>query len=285
MGTISKGDGKSIDVEGRPVHYYDHGAGDPIVLLHGGGPGATGWINYAPNIEPLGEHLRVIVPDLPGFGDSAIGDVGSGYLNHAASTVKGLLDALGIERAHFVGNSLGGGTTLTFALSYPERVGRLVLLNPAGSPPSLFSAEPGAELKMLMTYYDPPGPSYEKMEAFCHEMVFDHSVATPEFVQERYEESIGAGRQEGQQTAIKGLKAQEAEEGSGSLWLRSAKVEHPTLLLWGREDRAAPLDKALYWLKRIPNARLVVLPDCGHWIQMEYPDVFERLTREFMTES
>jgi 4,5:9,10-diseco-3-hydroxy-5,9,17-trioxoandrosta-1(10),2-diene-4-oate hydrolase len=197
--------------------------------------------------------------------------------------MRGLLDELGVERAHFVGNSLGGATTLTFALDEPDRVARLILMNPAGSPPGLFAAEPGAEMRMLMGYYDPPGATVDKMRAFCEEMVFDPAVASDEFVDQRYQESIGAGRAEGQQTAIKGLKTQEAEAGSGSLWLKCSKLQHPALLLWGREDRAAPLDKALMWLKRLPRARLLVLPDCGHWIQMEYPEEFEQLTREFLS--
>src|SRR6187401_1607877 len=112
--SVEKSSGRTTDVDGCRIHYYDHGEGDAVVLLHGGGPGATGWINFAPNIEPLGRHLRVIVPDLPGFGDSSIGDVGAGYLTFAARIVAGLLDELGIERASFVGNSLGGGTALCF---------------------------------------------------------------------------------------------------------------------------------------------------------------------------
>jgi pimeloyl-ACP methyl ester carboxylesterase len=281
-GRLDKDSGQIVEVNGAPIHYYDAGEGEALVLLHGGGPGATGGINYADNNAPLSVGLRVIVPDLPGFGRSELGDIPDGYLTYAADAMAGLLDHLGIEQAHFVGNSLGGGTTLTFALREPERAGKLILLNPAGSPAGLFSPEPGAEMKMLMTYYDPPGASYEKMLAFCEEMVFSPASAPEAFVTERYEESIQPGRAEGQQRAIKSLKAQEAEEGAGSLWLASSNVRQPTLLLWGREDRAAPLDKALMWLRRIPDARLTILPNCGHWIQMEYPGEFERLTVEFI---
>ena len=96
--------------------------------------------------------------------------------------LAGLLDHLDVERASFVGNSLGGGAALELALRHPDRVHRLVLLNPAGSPQGLFAPEPGAEMRMLTGYYDPPGASVEKMRAFSYEMVFDPAVASAEFV-------------------------------------------------------------------------------------------------------
>ena len=215
--------GTVTEVGGRPVHYFDRGTGEAVVLLHGGGPGATGWVNWSQNIDPLAERLRVIVPDLPGFGESGIGDVGAGYLSFVARTVAGLLEQLGVGRFHIVGNSLGGGTALTLALESPELVDRLILLNPAGSPASLFAAEPGAEMKMLMTYYDDPGPSYEKMLAFCQEMVFDHAVATPEFVQERYEESIAPGPARGPADRDQGTAGAGSPRGAGQPLARATR--------------------------------------------------------------
>ena len=128
------------------LHYEQAGAGrpraaDPVVMLHGGGPGASGCPTSGGTCRCSRERFRTLVVDQPGFGKSDKPPVEGNYFTFAADALAGLLDELGIDRVHLVGNSLGGGTAVRFALRYPERAGRLVLMAPGGlsltcSPPT-----------------------------------------------------------------------------------------------------------------------------------------------------
>src|SRR5258706_8310956 len=104
----------------------------PVVLLHGGGPGASAWSNFGPNLPVFAKRFRTLMPDQPGFGQSAAPPVEGNYFTFSARALASLLDALGIEKVHLVGNSLGGGTAPAFALDYPDPAGRLALMGPAG---------------------------------------------------------------------------------------------------------------------------------------------------------
>src|SRR5213596_2210425 len=103
---------RTVRAGGRELFVAEAGAGAPVVLLHGGGPGATGLSNYARNVNPLAERFRVFVPDLPGYGRSSKGIDGSDPFGFLADSIRALLDELGIDRAHLVGNSYGGAAAL-----------------------------------------------------------------------------------------------------------------------------------------------------------------------------
>lgn len=121
------------------IHYNEADTGHPVVLLHGGGPGATGWSNYSPNIEAIAAAgFRVIAPDLPGWGDSDAVDFTT---YDPVEAICQLLDALGIGTAAFVGNSMGGHTSLRMAIEKPERVSHLITMGaPVQMKPFLFGA-------------------------------------------------------------------------------------------------------------------------------------------------
>src|SRR5688500_6700347 len=101
------------------LHFEEHGSGVPVVFLHGGGPGASGVSNFGPNIPVFAQRFRVLVVDQPGFGKSLSSKVEGQYFTCAADALLALLDDLGIDKAHLVGNSLGGGTAMRFALRHP----------------------------------------------------------------------------------------------------------------------------------------------------------------------
>ena len=103
----SDGTSRSLDWQGVRIHYHDIGRGPALLLIHGGGPGATGWSNWNRNIGALSQQFRVIVPDLPGFGRSSERPRGSPFPGWWAGPMLGLLDALDIRKANFIGNSLG----------------------------------------------------------------------------------------------------------------------------------------------------------------------------------
>ena len=108
------------------IQVNEAGEGHPVLLIHGTGPGATGWSNFAQNIEPLSRHFRVIAVTMPGWGESSPQSVESGF--DQGEAVKQLMDALDIERAAIVGNSMGGGIGIIMTARWPERVSHLITM-------------------------------------------------------------------------------------------------------------------------------------------------------------
>jgi pimeloyl-ACP methyl ester carboxylesterase len=279
------------ELEGIRIHYHDTGvrtaaAGErpPLVLLHGGGPGASGWSNFSQNVPGLAEHFRVLVVDQPGYGKSDKPVVKDGVWTYNAWALDELLGSLGIERAHLVGNSLGGGTALKMALDFPDRVDRLVLMGPAGGALNMLSPDPSEGLKVLFSFYAPPGPSIEKMQNLIDVMTFESRAVPPEVLEDRF---ASATAPDAVDYAMRLFHAF-GTDGAGlpeELWRDVDKIPHKTLLTWGRDDRVLPLDGAFFMLKRMRDARLHVFPRCGHWAQLEHRDEFNALTVTFLTGS
>jgi len=280
------------DIGGLAVRYYDsasapaggggtgRGDADTVVLLHGGGPGASSWSNFSRNFPVFAKQFRAVMMDLPGYGGSAARPATGHFFTVAANALAGLLDELGITKTHIVGNSLGGGTALRFALDYPDRAGRLVLMGPGGLTLNVLAPDPTEGVRRLMEFGAPPGPSREKMAAFLRIMVHDQRLVTDELIDERY---AVASRPE----ALAGMTAmggsffgEHAED--GMLWREAHRVKHEVLLIWGREDRVNPLDGALIALKQLRRAQLHVFGGCGHWAQLEKFDEFNELSLRFL---
>jgi 4,5:9,10-diseco-3-hydroxy-5,9,17-trioxoandrosta-1(10),2-diene-4-oate hydrolase len=265
------------------LHYHEAGAEheETLVLLHGGGPGASAWSNFGRNIPVLAKSYRVIAVDQPGFGRSDKPTEHPQYFTHSADAVVALMDSLGIERPHFIGNSLGGGAAVRLALDYPDRAGRLVLMGPGGLSVNVFAPDPTEGVKNLGRFGAPPGPSKEKLEAFLRVMVHDQSLITDELLDERFE----AARQPESLAAMRAMGksfAQPETYEQGMLWREAHRLRQRVLLIWGREDRVNPLDGALLALKTIPRAQLHVFGHCGHWAQLEKFDEFNRLALDFL---
>jgi 4,5:9,10-diseco-3-hydroxy-5,9,17-trioxoandrosta-1(10),2-diene-4-oate hydrolase len=268
------------------LHYDQAGAdaasaGPPVVMLHGGGPGASGASNFGANLPVFAERFRTLVVDQPGFGKSDKPPVTGNYFTFAADALAGLLNELGIDRVHLVGNSLGGGTAVRFAINYPERAGRLVLMGPGGLSLNVFSADPTEGIKRLTEFTAPPGPSREKMAAFLRTLVFDQALVTDDLIDERY----AAACDPQALAAMASLGASFFDPScfeDGMLWREAYRLRHRVLLIWGREDRVNPIDGALVGLKLIRRAQLHVFAGCGHWVQLEKFDEFNRLAIGFL---
>jgi pimeloyl-ACP methyl ester carboxylesterase len=266
------------------LHYNDAGEGDALVMLHGGGPGATGWSNFKQNLAAFASRFRVLLVDQPQFGLSDKPESTEQFNSFAARVVRDLLDELGIARAHFLGNSLGGGTSLRFALDYPERANRLVLMGPGGACLPILSPEPSEGLKILGRFLAPPGPSREKLEQFIRIMVYDQSLITEELIDERYEVASDPSVLKGMVNFFRtAMGTNEEQRLRAEMWREIDRIEHPTLITWGRDDRVLPLDGAFFALHRMPDARLHVFPRCGHWAQLEHAREFERISIDFLT--
>lgn len=276
---------RSAQVKGIDLNYYEAGgessfaAGLPLVMLHGGGPGASAWSNFGPALPHFASQLRTLLVDQPGFGGSDKPPVEGNFYRHAAEHVVGLLDELGIEKVHLLGNSLGGGTAMRLALTYPDRVGRLILMGPGGLSLNLFHADPTEGVKRLMEFS--ANPSREALRAFISTMVVDQSLVTDELVEERFADATAPGSLEAMKSMGWSFWNPETAE-DGMLWREAHRLRKHTLLTWGREDRVNPLDGAFAALKLIPKASLHVFPNCGHWAQIEAAEEFAEISLAFL---
>jgi 4,5:9,10-diseco-3-hydroxy-5,9,17-trioxoandrosta-1(10),2-diene-4-oate hydrolase len=263
------------------LHYDEAGQGPVTVMLHGGGPGASGMSNFGRNLPVFAAQFRTLVVDQPGYGKSDKPPVEGNYFTFAADALKTLLDELGIEKTHLVGNSLGGGTAVRFALTYPERAGRLVLMAPGGLSLNVFAADPTEGVRRLAEFGAPPGPSREKMAAFLRTLVFDQQLVTGELIEERY--AVASDPAALRAMASMGASFFDpASHEQGLLWREAHRLRQRVLLIWGREDRVNPVDGALVALKLIRRAQLHVFGGCGHWVQLEKAAEFNRLAIGFL---
>ncbi len=274
---------RKVDVGGFELHYHLAGPeGAPaVVMLHGGGPGASAWSNFGRNLPVFARRFRVIAVDQPGFGHSDKPEIEGQFFTFSADALLRLLDELGIEQAHLVGNSLGGGTAVRFALRHGRRAGRLALMAPGGLSLGVFSPDPTEGIKKLYAFAAPPGPSKEKLAEFLRTLVFDPSLVTDDLVEERFRVAADPESLRAMASMGRSFTRPETFE-AGMLWREAYQIRQRTLLVWGREDRVNPLDGALVALKLIPRAELHVFSRCGHWAQLERFDAFNQLVGDFL---
>lgn len=270
--------GHTLDTPNYSQHYHEAGEGPTLILLHGSGPGVSGWSNFKGNFPVFAKHFRTIILDMPGFGLTAKPEFTRAYPEHAAEAAVELMDALGIDKAHFLGNSMGGYAATELALAHPSRVDRLVMMGPGGLFVPVFSPDRSEGSKTMSEFM--ANPSRETMLAWVDTMVGNKSVINDALIDERLANALKPGAM------------QAAAEIFGSLarfpravpaFALAHTIEHPTLLTWGRDDRMLPLDGAMLAARRMPNAELHTFPNCGHWAQVERKVEFERLVIEFLT--
>ncbi|MFB6426433.1 alpha/beta fold hydrolase [Streptomyces microflavus] len=273
----------TYNIGGGNIFAAETGDGPPVLLLHGGGPGASGVSNYARNIVELAKEYRVIVPDLPGYGRSTKGVDGSDPFGHLADGIRGLLDELGLEKAHLVGNSYGGACALRLALDTPDRVDRMVLMGPGGIGTTRSLPTPG--LNSLLNYYTGDGPSRQKLEKFIRNyLVFNAADVPDAAIDERYRASIDP-----EVIASPPLRRPSGPNALRTVWkmdftrdARLSRLPVPTLVLWGAQDRVNRPSGGPMLAERMPNCDLYMAANTGHWVQFERAELFNRLCADFL---
>lgn len=267
--------GKSIVANGITTNYHDVGAGLPVLMIHGSGPGVSAWANWRLTIPALAAQRRVIAPDMVGFGFS---ERPAGIQYTMATWVAqavGLLDALDIEQADLVGNSFGGGLALALAIAHPQRVRRLVLMGAAGVS---FPITPG--LDAVWGYQ----PSIANMRKLLDIFAFDRTLMSDELAELRYRASIQPGFQE----AFQSMFPAPRQNGVEALASREEDIRalpHETLVVHGREDQVLPLSNSLTLAQWISRSQLHVFGRCGHWTQIEHAARFAQLVGNFLAEA
>jgi 4,5:9,10-diseco-3-hydroxy-5,9,17-trioxoandrosta-1(10),2-diene-4-oate hydrolase len=274
----------TIKVAGKPIFVAEAGIGPPVVMLHGGGPGASGVSNYSRNIDALAAHFRVVVPDMPGYGGSAKGVDQADPFGYLADMIRGLLDELAIDTAYLIGNSYGGAAALRLALDTPHRVDKLVLMGPGGI--GTTRAAPTAGLKSLLSYYGGAGPSRNKLEAFIRNYLVYEGTSVPDaLIDARYAASVDP-----EVVADPPLRRPSGPMALRTLWRmdltrdrRLKRLQTPTLVLWGRDDKVNRPAGGPMLVNLMPNAQLVITSCTGHWMQWERAELFNRLVVDFLS--
>ena len=266
--------GLSAEAAGITTNYLTAGDGKPVLLLHGSGPGVTAYANWRLTIPALSQHLRVIAPDLVGFGFTERPESVSYDMDTWVGQAIGLLDALDIERAHLVGNSFGGALALALASRHPDRVERLVLMGSVGVP---FEITDG--LDRVWGYE----PSIAQMRELLDLFAYSRELVSDELAEVRYRASIQPGFQESF-AAMFPAPRQRWVDAMVTPDEDLARLPHPTLVVHGRDDLIIPPANALHLLDTIPDVRLHIFGRCGHWTQIEHADEFNRLVVSFLSE-
>jgi len=264
-------------INGQSVHVQRAGSGEPVLLLHGFGGSTYCWREVMPR---LAERFEVIAIDLNGFGFTERPRDSAAYTHVGQSNlILGVMDALNVSAAHVVGHSYGGGVALTLTVNHPQRVRSLALL--AAAPPG--GSNPGQALTKLFspiilwyveTFVLKPGPIRDALRS----AVVDDALITAEVATE-YLKRL---RVEGFGDAFAGLTA------ASNRALTDAQLslsQRRVLLIWGDSDTFVPLSVGQRLGGRIPQARLVVLPNVGHLSMVENPNAVVDELAAFFSES
>jgi 4,5:9,10-diseco-3-hydroxy-5,9,17-trioxoandrosta-1(10),2-diene-4-oate hydrolase len=266
-------EGEYADVgNGITMHYHEAGSGDRGVILfvHGSGPGASGWSNFKGNYPFLSEHgYRTIVPDTMGYGYSTKPEEGAFSLDDVAAQYKALLDTLAVDRAIVVGNSQGGAIAITMALNYPDLVDKLVLMAPGGlEARETYMQMEGIKAMIRVLYKE--GISKETMRKVFTLQLQDESKITDEVIEERYQVAMTQHKDN-----IARIQVTNLEE-------RLSEIQCPVLCFWGANDKFCPLSGASKIATSCPNSRTMLIANCGHWVMVEYQELFNNLTLGFL---
>ena len=260
------------DISGLPqrIHYHEQGEGEVVIFLHGAGGGASGYSNFKGNYPVFAEAgYRTLVPDLIGYGLSSKPDLPQYDLDLFIAGVKGLVDGLGLKNVTLLGNSLGGAVALGYALAYPDDVARLILMAPGGVEDiDTYLAMPG--IANMFEIYKSGKTGADAMRAVMTMQLFDPSLLTEEIINERAPIALT------QTNAARSiLKVPNMTE-------RLHELRCPVFGFWGINDQFNPASGAAKLLDNCPNARMVMLNRCGHWVQVEHRELFNRSCIDFM---
>jgi 2-hydroxy-6-oxonona-2,4-dienedioate hydrolase len=220
----------------------------------------------------------------PGWGKSDPLDPAGNTADDHVDGHKLLMDELGIEQAALIGNSMGGGTTLRFCATYPERVSHAITMGAGLFSPSIFTpAGPSEGIRIIIDTYKDPTP--ENFRRLVNIMVYDSSFVTDELLRQRSTAAL-ANRMhlenwlKARATPPKGWGA-----AYGALADKLTQFKAPCLFIHGRDDRVVPMEGTLRAVTVVPNSRAVILNRCGHWAQVEHAHEFNVLVDAFLSGS
>ena len=268
-------EGKFITLpDGNKIHYHDIGEGQPVICLHGSGPGASAWSNFKTNKDYLaGAGFRVLLPDTLGYGLSSKPSDVDYSLEFMLSGVVGLIEQLGLKDVLVIGNSLGGIMTIKLAAEHPELISKVVLLAPGGlAGRERYAAMPGIRA-MYECLLGPDGPTVQKIRETFEKQLFDPSGISEELLEERRAIALTQPKEVFTRMKVTPINSE------------VSKVRCPALIYWGVNDQFCPVDTHTELIPGIENSRAMIVNRCGHWVQVEHADLFNRTTVDFFKEA
>ncbi len=257
---------KTATIYGAKIRYLEAGSGPVVILLHGLGADSSSWQS---NIAQLAQKYRVIAPDQIGFGKSD-----KPFINYRVGTLvdflNGLMKELKVERASLVGNSLGGFTATAFALAYPDKVDKLVLVDAAGY---AVPKETDPRTFNILNPSTREGIKQVMSVVFYNKQLFANDAA----VDALYTKKMQTGDGYTVQMFIESiLRGEDVLDG------KLDKIKQPTLIAWGREDALTPLAMGERFNKEIKGSQLFIFEKCGHVPQMEKAAEFNAALMKFL---
>lgn len=263
--------GKFADIgNGLRVHYHEAGAGPAVMFVHGSGPGATGWSNFKHNYEVLAAAgFRCIVPDLIGYGFSTTDDGVAYSWEMLVGGIKGLCDALGLEKVTLIGNSMGGAMCIQAALDHPELVERMILMAPGGiEDREVYMGMLGIRTMLKILYKS--GVTRESMKDIFKLQLYNEDLITDEIIAERFEVYPKQAKNILGQVTVPNLAS------------RLPEIKCPVLGLWGQNDNFTPVSGVNVLMSGLPNVRVLSINKCGHWVMVEHAGLFNRTCIDFL---
>jgi 2-hydroxy-6-oxonona-2,4-dienedioate hydrolase len=260
-----------IEADGLKTFYVKTGNGFPVVLFHGGAPGASAQVNWQLNIEPLAAAgFTVYAYDQAGFGRTD--NPTDLSIEYRVTHAQAFINVLKLDHYHVVGNSVGGYIAARLALE-DSRVGKFVTttsgtLAPQGSPESRALGQKHSE--ELREYV----PGLENMRALTMGTLFRKELVTEELVRARHEMSIGKNQD--------AARLRRVVKPPRPLFKELANLQRKTLLLWGAQDRGVSMERGLLLFQLIPNAEFHLFDQCAHWVQWDQADRFNNLVSGFL---
>ena len=250
-----------IKINGRDVHYFVAGQGDPLVVIHGGGGDATTWLN---NAAMLSDNYTVYIPNLPGFGESQPLD-GDYYLSGLVEFVDCFADNLELESFYLVGHSVGGGVALNYAIESPHRIKKLVLIS---------SLCLGKEIALWI-----------RLMSVTLRGIFPAILAVPGVIRRLSKTlliPVELMMPSFRASASLGSRIATVKEQTLVLTNRLPEIIMPTLVVWGANDNIVPVRQAYAAAQLIPNCQLKVFENRGHDIQRDEISEFSKLVTSFL---
>lgn len=257
----------------QQIHYHDVGPADAaevVVCLHGAGGGASSYSNFKGNFPAFAAAgYRVLLPDMLGFGLSSKPDIPMYDLDFYVDGLKRFVDALGLRRVTLLGNSLGGAIALGHALAHPADVARLILMAPGGVEDiDTYLAMPGIANMFAVYKAGKTGP--DAMREVMRLQLFDPSLLTDEIINERA--PLAALQTNAARSVMK----------VPNMTGRLGELQCPIFGFWGVNDSFNPVGGAMKIVQNAPNARMVLVNRCGHWVQVEHREMFNRQCLDFL---
>lgn len=258
--------------DGLRMHYAECGEGAPVIFVHGSGPGASGHSNFADNMQEFARAgFRAIAVDLLGYGDSSKPIDRRYTLDLHVPALRKFVHQLNLARVSLIGNSLGGAVSMRFAMDYPDVTDRLVLLAPGGlAPRGRYLRMPGIRA-MMWSQLGPGGPTLKKLQGVFDKQLYDPSQLSKELVEQRFQVALTQPRR-----VYKTLKVD-------NLLPRLGEIHCPTLAFWGTDDKFCPVETAIPMTQGIRDCRTILIARCGHWAQVEHPELFNREAIRFLS--